>query len=118
MSSQNFLVGVPAPTGEQAPIPYSLTEEQEFNIEPSSLENTKASQSKFDNDTKSESTTQVDPELAQPKTSDDHAISHHEPPSRRWIVLAVATLGGLLVALQSSALIVALPDLMNNLNIN
>ncbi|KAK3828499.1 MAG: major facilitator superfamily domain-containing protein [Benniella sp.] len=41
-----------------------------------------------------------------------------EPPSRRWIVLATATLGALFVSLQGSALIVALPDLMQNLNID
>ncbi|KAI1311623.1 hypothetical protein EDD11_003331 [Mortierella claussenii] len=41
-----------------------------------------------------------------------------EPPSRRWIVLATATLGALFVSLQGSALIVALPDLMKNLNID
>ncbi|KAF9912745.1 hypothetical protein BX616_010263 [Lobosporangium transversale] len=41
-----------------------------------------------------------------------------EPPSRRWIVLATATLGALFVSLQGSALIVALPDLMKHLNIN
>ncbi|KAF8973407.1 hypothetical protein BGZ46_009923 [Entomortierella lignicola] len=41
-----------------------------------------------------------------------------EPPSRRWIVLATATLGALFVSLQGSALIVALPDLMKNLDIN
>lgn len=40
-----------------------------------------------------------------------------EPPSRRWIVLATATLGALFVSLQGSALIVALPDLMQNLNV-
>ncbi|KAF9114744.1 hypothetical protein BGX27_009968 [Mortierella sp. AM989] len=41
-----------------------------------------------------------------------------EPESRRWIVLAIATLGALLVSLQGSALIVALPDLMKNLDID
>ncbi|KAI8361212.1 major facilitator superfamily domain-containing protein [Mortierella sp. GBAus27b] len=41
-----------------------------------------------------------------------------EPPSRRWIVLATATLGALFVSLQGSALIVALPDLMQNLDID
>ncbi|KAG0307702.1 hypothetical protein BGZ98_010055 [Dissophora globulifera] len=41
-----------------------------------------------------------------------------EPPSRRWIVLATATLGALFVSLQGSALIVALPDLMKNLDID
>ncbi|KAF9314219.1 hypothetical protein BG003_004389 [Podila horticola] len=41
-----------------------------------------------------------------------------EPPSRRWIVLATATLGALFVSLQGSALIVALPDLMQHLNIS
>lgn len=41
-----------------------------------------------------------------------------EPPSRRWIVLATATLGALFVSLQGSALIVALPDLMQNLDIS
>ncbi|KAG0360598.1 major facilitator superfamily domain-containing protein [Gamsiella multidivaricata] len=41
-----------------------------------------------------------------------------EPPSRRWIVLATATLGALFVSLQGSALIVALPDLMRSLNID
>ncbi|KAF9349069.1 hypothetical protein BGX26_012584 [Mortierella sp. AD094] len=41
-----------------------------------------------------------------------------EPPSRRWIVLATATLGALFVSLQGSALIVALPDLMSHLNID
>ncbi|KAF9429751.1 hypothetical protein BGZ76_001123 [Entomortierella beljakovae] len=40
-----------------------------------------------------------------------------EPPSRRWIVLATATLGALFVSLQGSALIVALPELMGNLNV-
>ncbi|KAF9131480.1 hypothetical protein BGX30_013089 [Mortierella sp. GBA39] len=44
--------------------------------------------------------------------------STQEPPSRRWIVLATATLGALFVSLQGSALIVALPDLMKNLNID
>ncbi|KAF9585408.1 hypothetical protein BGW38_002519 [Lunasporangiospora selenospora] len=44
--------------------------------------------------------------------------STQEPPSRRWIVLAIATLGALFVSLQGSALIVALPDLMKNLNID
>ncbi|KAF9357574.1 hypothetical protein BGX26_003470 [Mortierella sp. AD094] len=41
-----------------------------------------------------------------------------EPESRRWIVLATATLGALFVSLQGSALIVALPDLMRNLDID
>ncbi|KAG0341508.1 hypothetical protein BG005_002933, partial [Podila minutissima] len=41
-----------------------------------------------------------------------------EPPSRRWIVLATATLGALFVSLQGSALIVALPDLMQHLDIS
>ncbi|KAF8985842.1 hypothetical protein BGZ46_001393 [Entomortierella lignicola] len=41
-----------------------------------------------------------------------------EPASRRWIVLATATLGALFVSLQGSALIVALPDLMQNLDID
>ncbi|KAF9995843.1 hypothetical protein BGZ80_011056 [Entomortierella chlamydospora] len=41
-----------------------------------------------------------------------------EPPSRRWIVLATATLGALFVSLQGSALIVALPDLMTHLSID
>ncbi|KAG0045312.1 hypothetical protein BGZ83_009447 [Gryganskiella cystojenkinii] len=45
-------------------------------------------------------------------------ISKREPPSRRWIVLATATLGALFVSLQGSALIVALPDLMKNLDID
>ena len=40
-----------------------------------------------------------------------------EPASRRWIVLATATLGALFVSLQGSALVVALPDLMQNLNV-
>ncbi|KAG0032312.1 hypothetical protein BGZ81_011185 [Podila clonocystis] len=40
-----------------------------------------------------------------------------EPPSRRWIVLATATLGALFVSLQGSALIVGLPDLMQGLDI-
>lgn len=40
-----------------------------------------------------------------------------EPPSRRWIVLATATLGALFVSLQGSALIVGLPDLMKGLDI-
>lgn len=44
--------------------------------------------------------------------------TNQEPPSRRWIVLATATLGALFVSLQGSALIVALPDLMKNLNVN
>lgn len=44
-------------------------------------------------------------------------ISKKEPESRRWIVLATATLGALFVSLQGSALIVALPDLMQNLNV-
>ncbi|KAF9541301.1 hypothetical protein EC957_003257 [Mortierella hygrophila] len=44
--------------------------------------------------------------------------STQEPPSRRWIVLATATLGALFVSLQGSALIVALPDLMKNLDID
>ncbi|KAF9129198.1 hypothetical protein BGW39_004390 [Mortierella sp. 14UC] len=43
---------------------------------------------------------------------------NQEPPSRRWIVLATATLGALFVSLQGSALIVALPDLMKHLNID
>ncbi|KAG0284934.1 hypothetical protein BGZ96_010739 [Linnemannia gamsii] len=45
-------------------------------------------------------------------------ISNTEPPSRRWIVLATATLGALFVSLQGSALIVALPDLMRELDID
>ncbi|OAQ24084.1 MFS general substrate transporter [Linnemannia elongata AG-77] len=45
-------------------------------------------------------------------------ISKSEPPSRRWIVLATATLGALFVSLQGSALIVALPDLMRDLDID
>ncbi|GJJ68754.1 hypothetical protein EMPS_01100 [Entomortierella parvispora] len=45
-------------------------------------------------------------------------ISKTEPEYRRWIVLATATLGALFVSLQGSALIVALPDLMQNLNID
>ncbi|KAG0025182.1 hypothetical protein BGZ82_010164 [Podila clonocystis] len=44
--------------------------------------------------------------------------SKTEPPSRRWIVLATATLGALFVSLQGSALIVALPDLMQHLDIS
>lgn len=44
--------------------------------------------------------------------------STQEPPSRRWIVLATATLGALFVSLQGSALIVALPDLMKHLNVS
>ncbi|KAF9332984.1 hypothetical protein BG006_004113 [Podila minutissima] len=40
-----------------------------------------------------------------------------KPPSRRWIVLATATLGALFVSLQGSALIVSLPDLMQGLDI-
>lgn len=45
-------------------------------------------------------------------------ISKSEPPSRRWIVLATATLGALFVSLQGSALIVALPDLMRDLDVS
>ncbi|KAF9927052.1 hypothetical protein FBU30_003514 [Linnemannia zychae] len=45
-------------------------------------------------------------------------ISKSEPSYRRWIVLATATLGALLVSLQGSALIVALPDLMRELDID
>ena len=44
-------------------------------------------------------------------------VSKTEPESRRWVVLATATLGALFVSLQGSALIVALPDLMQNLNV-
>ncbi|KAF9954615.1 hypothetical protein BGZ70_010507, partial [Mortierella alpina] len=44
--------------------------------------------------------------------------TNQEPASRRWIVLATATLGALFVSLQGSALVVALPDLMQNLNID
>ncbi|KAF9920448.1 hypothetical protein FBU30_009722 [Linnemannia zychae] len=44
--------------------------------------------------------------------------STQEPPSRRWIVLAIATLGALFVSLQGSALIVALPDLIQHLDID
>lgn len=45
-------------------------------------------------------------------------ISKTEPPSRRWIVLTTATLGALFVSLQGSALIVALPDLMRELDVS
>jgi hypothetical protein len=45
-------------------------------------------------------------------------ISKTEPPSRRWIVLATATLGALFVSLQGSALIVALPELMRDLDVS
>ncbi|KAF9087979.1 hypothetical protein BGX29_000511 [Mortierella sp. GBA35] len=44
-------------------------------------------------------------------------ISKTEPP-RQWIVLATATLGVLFVSLQGCALIVALPDLMQGLDID
>ncbi|KAF9949633.1 hypothetical protein BGZ72_008610 [Mortierella alpina] len=44
--------------------------------------------------------------------------TNQEPVSRRWIVLATATLGALFVSLQGSALVVALPELMQNLNID
>lgn len=55
--------------------------------------------------------TQLDIEMAKARKATT------EPPSRRWIVLATATLGALFVSLQGSALIVALPDLMKGLDI-
>ncbi|KAG0047366.1 hypothetical protein BGZ83_007568 [Gryganskiella cystojenkinii] len=55
---------------------------------------------------------ELDIEMAKPIKGSE------EPPSRRWIVLATATLGALFVSLQGSALIVALPDLMKNLHID
>lgn len=55
--------------------------------------------------------TSLDVEMAKAR------ISKSEPPSRRWIVLATATLGALFVSLQGSALIVALPDLMRELDV-
>lgn len=124
MASQDYPKGIPAPLGN-APYPYALTEEQEFANDPQSSD----TPNHFDGDSGSNSATQVDKEehidptdlevAKKPKTVDGHeAHNHREPPMRRWIVLGVATLGGLLVSLQGSALIVALPDLMQNLNIS
>lgn len=41
---------------------------------------------------------------------------HQPKPYERWIILVISCIGGLLAAIQSSALIIAFPKLMEELN--
>src|SRR3954463_204014 len=49
-----------------------------------------------------------------------HSIPEHDDnamrPGYQWVALSVTTLGALLAALQSSALLIALPDIMVDLH--
>ncbi|KAG0339014.1 hypothetical protein BG004_006977 [Podila humilis] len=90
-----------------------MTEKQEY-VESDSTTNVAVSvseeQPQLDLSHESKEQAALDVEMAKARKT--------EPPSRRWIVLATATLGALFVSLQGSALIVALPELMQHLNIS
>ncbi|KAF8938458.1 major facilitator superfamily domain-containing protein [Dissophora ornata] len=113
MSEKHEYVEDPATAGsstskvETLNYPESVTHHRDADIDPSIEENLE-----YEMGHQNKEQAALDIEMAKARRSTA------EPPARRWIVLATATLGALFVSLQGSALIVALPDLMQSLDID